>query len=80
MPSQYRENNWYYTGNSEIKSIQFRGANKREADEKFKAFLLDFNTNRHDTMLFKDFVKEKYLPTFLPKLSPTTQASYCDVA
>ncbi len=76
MPSQYRENYWYYAGNNEVLSIQFRGASKRETDEKFKAFLLEYNANRHDTMLFKDFVEEKYKPTFLPKLSPTTQNSY----
>ena len=76
MPSQYRENYWYYAGNNKVESIQFRGATKKEADEKFKAFLLEYNAKRHDTMLFKDFVEEKYKPTFLPKLSPTTQNSY----
>lgn len=59
MPSQYRENYWYYAGNNEVLSIQFRGATKKEADEKFKAFLLEYNANRHETMLFKDFVEEK---------------------
>ncbi len=76
MSSQFRETYWYYAGNKEIKGIRFAGASKKEADEKFKAFLLEFNTNRHDTMLFRDFVNKKYRPTFLPKLSPTTQASY----
>ena len=76
MPSQYRENYWYYAGNNEVKSIRIYGTDKKDADEKFKAFLLDFNAKRHDTMLLKDFVEQKYLPTFLPKLSPTTQASY----
>lgn len=76
MSSQYRETYLYYAGNKEVKSIRIHGANKKETDEKFKAFLIDFNTNRHDTMLFSDFVNEKYRPVFLPKLSPTTQASY----
>ena len=76
MPSQYRENYLYYAGNNEVKSIRIQGSNKKETDEKFKAFLLDFNANRHDTMLLKDFVEQKYRPTFLPKLSPTTQVSY----
>ena len=76
MPSQYRENYLYYAGNKEVKSIRISGVNKRDADEKFTAFLIDFNTKRHDTMLLKDFVNQKYRPTFLPKLSPTTQASY----
>ncbi len=76
MPSQYRETYLYYAGNKEVKSIRFSGVNKKETDEKFTAFLIDFNTNRHDTMLLKDFVEQKYRPTFLPKLSPTTQASY----
>ena len=76
MSSQYRESYLYFAGNNEVKSIRFSGANKKETDEKFKAFLIEFNTNRHDTMLFRDFVNEKYRPTFLPKLSPTTQANY----
>lgn len=76
MPSQYRESYLYYAGNNEVKSIRIYGTDKKETDEKFKAFLLDFNAKRHDTMLLRDFVNEKYRPTFLPKLSPTTQASY----
>lgn len=76
MPSQYKENYLYYAGNKEVKTVVIRGINKRDTDEKFKAFLIDFNENRHDTPLFRDFVNEKYRPTFLPKLSPTTQSSY----
>ena len=76
MPSQYRENYLYYAGNNEVKSIRIRGIDKKETDEKFKAFLLEFNANRHDTMLLREFVEKKYRPTFLPKLSPTTQVSY----
>lgn len=76
MPSQYKENYLYYAGNKEIKTVQIFGRNKKETDEKFKAFLIDFNENRHDTPFFKDFINEKYRKTFLPKLSPTTQYSY----
>ncbi len=76
MPSQYKENYLYYAGNKEIRTVQIFGRNKKETDEKFKAFLIDFNENRHDTPLFKDFINEKYRTTFLPKLSPTTQYSY----
>lgn len=76
MPSQYKENYLYYAGKKEIKTIQFFGKNKKETDEKFKAFLIDFNENRHDTPLFKDFINEKYRKTFLSKLSPTTQVGY----
>ena len=76
MPSQYKENYLYYAGNKEVKTITIRGTCKKDTDEKFKAFLIDFNINRHDTPLFRDFVNEKYRPTFLPKLAPTTQSSY----
>ena len=76
MPSRYKETYLYYAGNKEVKYITFRGVNKRDTDMKFKEFLIDFNTNRHDTPLLKDFVNEKYRTTFLPKLSPTTQTSY----
>ena len=76
MASQYRESYLYYAGNNEVKSIRIYGTNKKDADEKFKAFLLEYNANHHETMLFRDFVNEQYRPTFLPKLSPTTQASY----
>ena len=63
MPSQYKENYLYYAGNKEVKSILIRGANKKETDEKFKEFLIDF-------------VNEKYLPTIMSKLAPTTQHAY----
>lgn len=76
MSSQYREYYLYYAGNNEVKTIRFAGANKKETDEKFKAFLLDFNAKRHEAMLLRTFVNEKYRPTFMPKLSPTTQHSY----
>ena len=76
MPSQFRETYLYYAGNKEVKSIRISGINKKDTDEKFTAFLIDFNTNRHDTMLLRDFIEQKYKPTFLPKLSPTTQATY----
>ena len=76
MPSQYKENYLYYAGNKEVKTITFRGINKRDTDMKFKEFLIDFNTNHHETPLFKTFIEEKYKPTFLPKLSPTTQHTY----
>ena len=76
MPSQYKENYLYYAGNKEVKTIQFFGKNKKETDEKFKNFLIDFNTKRPDTPLLKDFINEKYRKTFLPKLSPTTQVHY----
>ena len=76
MSSQYREYYLYYAGNNEVKTIRLSGASKKETDEKFKAFLLDFNAKRHEAMLLRTFVNEKYRPTFLPKLSPTTQATY----
>ena len=76
MPSQYKENYLYYAGNKEVKMITFRGVNKRDTDMKFREFLIDFNTNRHETPLFKTFIEEKYKPTFLPKLAPTTQQNY----
>ena len=76
MPSQYKESYLYYAGNKEVKSIQIRGINKRDADQKFREFLIEFNEHRHDTPLFKDFVAEKYRPTFMPKLAPTTQHAY----
>ena len=46
VPSQYRENYWYYAGNNKVESIRLSGASKKETDEKFKAFLLDFNAKR----------------------------------
>ena len=76
MPSQYKENYLYYAGNKEVKTILIHGKNKKDTDEKFRDFLIDFNTNRHDTPLLKDFINERYRKTFLPKLSPTTQVHY----
>ena len=44
MPSQFRETYLYYAGNKEVKSIRISGINKKDTDEKFTAFLIDFNT------------------------------------
>lgn len=62
---------YHYSEDGEDKIVRLYGKSKKDVDLKFQRFLSLTNT-----MLLEDFVKDIYMPKFLPSVAPTTRASY----
>ncbi len=73
MPSSYREI-YYYAEGSEIKTVRINGKDKRDADEKFKKFLLKKGNKVSVTL--KDFIDNTYRESFISNLAETTKCTY----
>ena len=76
MSCNYKERYYYSVGSNNIESKVFYGKNKKDTDQKFRAFIQDLMKAEPTAPTLKDFVENTYRKSFMRKLAPTTVANY----